>query len=176
MADILYDYRFGHRCFRYGSINEMWSTSLRIERDEESISDLIKKCNSVEEIIDIIEANSKILNFNFSRFPHFYFKVTIDNKHIVLSHILKILTDEDLEREEFEPYIKYDIDDIREGTLVSIECHLLECKDAQEQVELIDQYLRRPYRRFSKWATKPNKLFLYHTYGAIPKEFRISFD
>ncbi len=141
-----------------------------------SISNLIKKCNSGEEARDVIKANSKILDLNFSRLPHFYFKVIINNKHIVLSHKLKILTDEDLEREKFEPYIKYDINDIRDGTLESIECRLLECKNVQEQVELIERYLRRPYRRFSKWTTKPNKLFLYHTYGESPKEFRISFD
>ncbi len=176
MAEIYYNYKYAHRCFRYGDYSAILSLSIMMKNDMEFIASLIKKCNSIEEIKVIIKANSKILNLNYSRLPHFYFEIIIDHRLIILSPKLKILEGEDSEREKFEPYIKYDIDDIREGTLESIECRLLECKSAQEQVEIIEHYLRRPYRRFSKWITKPNKLFLYHTYGEDPKVFEISFD
>lgn len=177
MANILYNYSFYHRCFNRTSWMEKWFHSIAIKSDKELISSLIKRSKSIEEVIDIIKANSKILEKDFSRFTYFYFEVDINGQDIILSHRLKILRAEDLERQKFEPYIKYDIDDIREGTIKPIECRLLmECNSAEEQIELIEHYLRRPYRRFSKWSTKPNRLFLYHTYDASPKEFRIIFD
>lgn len=177
MVCILYNYSFYRRCSNTRSWFEKWSHSIAIERDMAYISSLIKRCDNIEEVIDIIKANSKILDRDFSRFTCFYFEVNISGQRIILSHDLKILTAEDIERKKFEPYIKYDIDDIREGTIEPIECRLLmECNSPEEQIELTEHYLRRPYRRFSKWSTKPSKLFLYHTYGESPKEFRICFD
>jgi len=177
MAHIYYNYDFHHKCFNSMSWMGKWSHSIAIKSDEEHISSLIKRSKSIDELIDIIRINSKILEKDFSRFAYFYFEICIAGQEIILSHNLNILTAEDIEREKFEPYIKYDIDDVREGTIKPIECRLLmECNSAEDQIKLIEHYLRRPYRRFSKWSTKPNKLFLYHTYGESPKEFRISYD
>ncbi len=183
MAHIYYNYDFHHKCSNSMGWMGKWSHSIAIKSDEEHISSLIKRSKSIDELIDIIRINSKILEKDFSRFAYFYFEVCINGQDTILSHNLKILTaediereQEDIEREKFEPYIKYDIDDVREGTIKPIECLLIECNSTKEQIELIEHYLGRPHRRFSKWSTKPNKLFLYHTYGESPKEFRISFD
>jgi len=143
----------------------------------ESISRLIKKCRDIEEVVLILQENSTVSNLNISRFSHFYFEIDIDNKHFTLSTKFKILTDEALKRERFEPHIKYDIKDIREGTIEPIECRLLvECNSAEEQIELIQNYLKRPHRRFAKWSTKPKMLYLYHTYGEDPEKYVIKYD
>ncbi len=177
MADILYNYSFGHRCFcRFSWSGTLWA-SAHLKNDYKTISSIIKKCRDIEEVIQMLKTNSTISNQVISLLAHFYYEVDIDDKHFTLNPEFKVFTDVELKRERFEPYIKYDIDDIREGTIKPIECRLLmECKSPEEQIELIEHYLRRPYRRFSKWSTKPNKLFLYHTYGESPKEFRICFD
>ncbi len=177
MVCILYNYDFVRRSFNRTSWIAKWSHSIDIKSDMEFISSLIRRSESIEEVIDIIKANSKILEKDFSRFAYFYFEVCINGQETILSHNLKILTAEDIEREQFEPYIKYDIDDVREGTIEPIESRLLmECNSPEEQIELIEHYLKRPHRRFSKWIIKPGKLFLYHTYGEDPKVFEISFD
>jgi len=178
MTTINYNYKFSHRCFRYGGYSGLLILKTRMDKDMEKISGLIKACDDIEEIIGIVRMNSEILNLiNIRKPPYFHFEITIDDRKVILSHKLKILEGEDLERERFEPYVKYDIDDIREGTIKPLECWLYQYRnDPEEQIAIIEKYISKPYRRFSKWTTKPGKLFLYHTYGEDPKEFKIDYD
>ena len=177
MTTISYNYKVSPRCFRYLNWSGMLLLSTYLKRDMESISNLIKKCGYIEEIIQILKINCKVSKLDISRFYYFYYEVDIDNNHITLSPEFKILTDEALNKERFEPYIKYDIDDIRSGTIEPIECRLLmECNNAEEQSALIQHYLKRAHRRFAKWGTKPKLLYLYHTYGEEPEKFVINYD
>jgi hypothetical protein len=73
------------------------------------------------------------------------------------------------------PYIKYDIEDIRKDTLKPIEERLYNVKFKEEQIKVIDKYIEKPYRRFKKWKTKPNKLFLYYAYDKEPVKFFIKY-
>ena len=176
MAGIFYNYKFLHKCFRYGSVVTMQGTSLQITADQASISDVIKRCVSIEEVITIMQKNSKILNLDFNRFPQFYIEITLDDGRFILSPELKVLTDKAFKQMLFEPFIKYDIENIREGTIQSIECRLLKCNSVQEQIELIALYLKRPRKRFKKWETKPRVLYLYHSYGESPEKFEINYN
>ncbi len=94
----------------------------------------------------------------------------------ILSSDLRILEGDDLSREKFEPFVKYDIDDIREGTIKPLECRLYQYRNyPEQQIKIIEEYLKKPYRRFRKWDTKPGKLSLYYTFGIEPKEFVIDY-
>ena len=177
MAVIFYNYSFGHRCFCHFTWSGILGKSMHLKNDHKMISDLIQECQNIDKVIQILQANSTISKQLTSQFAHFYFEVTIDDKHFTLDSELRILTQEELKREQFEPRINYDIDDIREGTIKPLECRLLlECNSLEAQIKLIEDYLRRPRKRFKKWLTKPNALFLHHTYGENPKEFGICYD
>ncbi len=177
MTTVSYNYKVSHRCFSYFNWSGMLLLSAQLKRDMESISNLIKKCRDIEEVIQILKRNSKVSNLHISRLSYFYFEVDINNNHFTLSPEFKILTEEALKKGRFEPYIKYDIDDIREGTIEPIECRLfMECNSVEKQIELIQDYLKRPHRRFAKWSTKPKILYLHHTYGDDPEKFVINYD
>ena len=177
MTAISYNYKVSHRCSSHLNWSGMLLLSVHLKRDMEFISNLVKKCGHIEEVIRILKIESRISNLDISHFSHFYLEVNIENKHITLTSEFKILTEEALKRERFEPYIKYDIDDIRSGTIEPIECRLLmECNNAEEQSALIQHYLKRAHRRFAKWGTKPKFLYLYHTYGEDPEKFVINYD
>ena len=177
MTDIFYNYSLGHKCHNRISWILKLSIQIQLDRDRNYNSRMIKDCKYIDDVIQILKSNSTISNLDISHFFDFYFEVIIEDKHFILSYKYRVLEIEEFKRERFEPYIKYDIDDIRKNTIKPIEYRLfLECNSVKEQIELIKHYLSKPRRRFSKWGIKPKVLYLYHTYGEEPEKFVINYD
>lgn len=170
MTNIIVHNIFNRRCFSFGSFNNAMFIGSTFETYQNHITKLVKNCIIIDEVIEII----KKYNNNY----FLYIEVDIDKEKFFLSKELKILSKQDLENILFVPYIKYDLDekDVRKNTIPIFEQHLFcKCKNLQKQIEAINKYIEKPFRRFKKWAVKPHKLYLYHTYNNNPKEFQIDY-
>ena len=177
MTTIHYDFRLMHKCANSGTVTDMKGTSIRLKKDCDNITPFVEQCHTLDDVTEVIKAKSTLFDANghFS-FNCAYFRiyVSIDNQVHRLSSELKIISDEEEERLIFEPRIKYDLDmkDIRGETIQPLECRLLgSCEE--EQIKIIEKYLKTPSQRFKKWETKPHKLYLYHSYGEEAKVFAI---
>jgi len=130
-------------------------------QDSKTIDDVLNSFNIYDK--DNIENNLLIY-------------ITIDHNEYILSHDFKLVSKNEINRLEFVPFIKYDIENIRVDTINPLEEKLYYCKNKDEQIKLINKYIERPYRRFKKWERKPNKIFLYHSFNEEPIEFKIKYD
>lgn len=178
MTTIHYDFRLMHKCGNSGTVTDMKGTSIRLKKDRDNIAPFVEQCHTLDDVTEVIKAKSTLFDANghFS-FNCAYFRiyVSIDNQVHRLSSQLKIISDEEEERLIFEPRIKYDLDmkDIRGETIQPLECRLLGLRSIEEQIKIIEEYLKNPSQRFKKWEKKPRKLYLYHTYEEEAKVFEI---
>lgn len=177
MTTIHYDFRLIHKCGNGGTVTDMRGTSIRLKTDRDNIAPFVEQCHTLDDVIEVIKAKSSLFDIN----GHFtlnctYFRIYIAIRDQVyrLSSELKIISDEEEERLIFEPHIEYDLDvkDIRAGTIQPLKCRLLGLC-AEEQIKIIEEYLKKPSQRFQEWKTKPCRLYLYHSYGEEAKEFEI---
>lgn len=176
MTDIIVHNTFNRRCSYFGSFNNAMFIGSTFETYRKRIVKLVKNCITIDEVIEVIKKYNKHIDYINNRI--LYIEVDIDKEKFFLSKELKILSKQDLESILFVPYIKYDLDekDIRKNTIPIFEQHLFcKCKNLQKQIEAINKYIEKPFRRFKKWAVKPHKLYLYHTYNDNPKEFQIDY-
>jgi hypothetical protein len=147
--------------WRYGVKNQI--------RDELKI--LLNECTDIDKILNICKIRYK------REIPsNLVIYITIDENNYILNYEFKLITIDDIDRLKFTPSVKYDIEDIRITTIEPIEKKLYNCINIDEQIEVINKYIEKPYRRFKKWETKPHKIFLYHSYNEEPIEFKIKYD
>lgn len=177
MTTIHYDFRLMHKCGKSGTVTDMRGTSIRLKKDRDNVASFVEQCQSIDDVIGMIKAKSTLFDNNgyFTlNCTHFRIYIAIGDQVYRLSSELKIISDEEEERLIFEPRIEYDLDvkDIRAGTIQPLECRLLELS-VEEQIKIIEEYLKNPSQRFKKWEKKPRKLYLYHTYKEGAKVFEI---
>jgi len=180
MTTIHYDFRLMHKCGNSGTVTDMRGTSIRLKNDCDNVALFVEQCHTINDVIETIKAKSTCFDAN----GHFalkcvYFRiyVSINDQVYRLSSELKIISDEEEKRLIFEPRIEYDLDvkDIRARTIQPLECRLLGL-DAEGQIKIIEEYLKKPSQRFKKWEKKPRKLHLYHSYKEAAKVFEIVYS
>ncbi|PHM18681.1 MAG: hypothetical protein CJD30_01840 [Sulfuricurvum sp. PD_MW2] len=180
MTTIHYDFKLMHKCGNSGTVTDMRGTSIRLKKDRDNVAYSVEKCQSINGVIDTIKAKSDLFDIHghFSlKCPYFRIYVSIDDHTYRLSSELKIISGEEEKRLIFEPRIEYDLDvkDIRAETIQPLECHLLG-KKVEEQIRIIEEYIKKPSQRFKKWEKKPRKLYLYHSFGEEAKTFEIVYN
>jgi hypothetical protein len=138
-------------------------------RDELKI--LLSECSNINEVLDTCKAKyTKEIPENLMIY------ISIDENNYIVNYEFKLITVDDVDRLKFTPFIKYDIENIRTTTIEPIERKLFDCINIDEQIETIKKYIEKPYTRFKKWETKPNKIYLYHSYNKEAVEFKIVYD
>ncbi|MDD2949512.1 MAG: hypothetical protein PHU29_01855 [Sulfuricurvum sp.] len=177
MTTIHYDFKLMHKCGNSGTVTDMRGTSIRLKKDRDNIAPFVGQSHTIDDVIETIKTKSSLYDTNgYFALKCIYFRiyVSIDKQVHRLSSELKIISDEEEKRLIFEPCIKYDLDvkDIRTGTIQPLECRLLGL-GVEEQVKIIEEYLKKPSQRFKKWETKPRKLYLYHSFGEEAKVVEI---
>jgi hypothetical protein len=178
MTTIHYVFRLMHKCANSGTVTDMRGTSIRLERDRDDIVAFVEQCHTIDDVVETIKAKSTLFDNNgYFTLNCTYFRiyVSIDDQVYRLSSELKIISDDEEKRLVFVPRIEYDLDmkDIRAETIQPLECRLLGLRSVEEQIKIIEEYLKNPSQRFKKWETKPHKLYLYHTYEEEAKVFEI---
>jgi hypothetical protein len=169
-----------HKCGNSGTVTDMRGTSIRLKNDRDNIAPFVEQCHTIDDVIKTIKAKSTLFDTNgFFALKCIYFRiyVSINDQVYRLSSELKIISDEEEKRLIFEPRIEYDLEvkDIRVGTIQPLECCLLGAK-VEEQIKIIEEYLKKPPQRFKKWEKKPRKLYLYHSFGEEAKVFEIVYS
>lgn len=177
MTTIHYDFKLMHKCGNSGTVTDMRGTSIRLKNDRDNIAPFVEQCHTIDDVTKTLKAKCTLFDTNgYFALKCIYFRiyVSIDNHTYRLSSELKIISDEEEKRLIFEPRIEYDLDakDIHVGTIQPIECRLLGLS-VEEQITIIEEYLKKPSQRFKKWETKPHKLYLYHSFGEEAKVFEI---
>jgi hypothetical protein len=137
----------------------------------QELNKLLQDSKSIDDILNICKIHYKDNIGN-----NLLIYITINSNKYILNHNFKIVTQNEIDKLEFVPFIKYDIKNIRITTIKPIEKTLYYCKNKDEQIEVIKKYIEKANRRFKKWETKPNKIFVYHSYDEEPKEFEIIYD
>jgi hypothetical protein len=169
-----------HKCGNSGTVTDMRGTSIRLKKDLDSVASCVEQCRSIDDVIETIRMKSNL----FKTHGHFalkcaYFRiyVSIDDHTYRLSSELKIISDEEEKRLIFEPRIEYDLDanDIHTESIQQLECRLLGAS-VEEQIKIVEEYLKKPFQRFKKWETKPRKLYLFHSFGEEAKAFDIVYS
>lgn len=180
MTTIHYDFKLMHKCGNSGTVTDMRGMSIRLKKDRDSIASCIEQCLSIDDVIEMIRMKSNLFNthghFAF-KCPYFRIYVSIDDHNYRLSSELKIISDEEEKKLIFEPRIEYDLDanNMHAETIQALECHLLG-KKVEEQIRIIEEYIKKPSQRFKKWEKKPRKLYLYHSFGEEAKTFEIVYN
>ena len=136
----------------------------------QEFQNLLKNSKNIDDVVNICKIEYKD---NIEDNLCIYIK--LDNNKYILNHRFQLITKLEIEKLEFTPSIKYDIDNIRISTVEPLEQKLYFCKSKDEQIKTITKYIEKPNRRFKKWEIKPSKVFLYHSYNEEPIEFRITY-
>jgi len=176
MTTIEYKNIFGFRdnCSKM-TVNSMMTRSVMRKEINRKLTLLTKNCKSINEVIEVLKTYDA-KPFKPTKQDYYFILVSINDEEYILSYNYCIDTPNAVKKAKFAPYIKYDIDDVRIDTVEPLECKLFNCKNTQEQIGIINDYIKKPFRRFKKWETKPNKIFLYHSYNEKPKEFEIKLN
>ena len=142
-----------------------------IQKRSRELNELIVNINSIDEVLSICK-----IHYKNSIENNLLIYITINSNEYILNNNFNIVTQNEIDKLEFVPFIKYDIENIRTATIKPFKEKLYYCKNIVEQTKLINDYIKKPYRRFKKWETKPNKIFLHHSYNEEPIEFKIKYD
>jgi len=137
----------------------------------QEFQNLLKNSKNINEVVNICK-----MEYKDNIEDNLYIYIKLDNNEYILNHKFKLITTSEIEKLEFTPSIKYDIENIRISTVEPLEQKLYFCKSKDEQIKTITKYIEKPNRRFRKWEIKPNKIFLYHSYNEEPIPFNILYE
>jgi len=157
----VFDYR--DNCYK-PSVNTMMTKSLIKSAQSKRLTLLAKDCKNIDEVREVLKNNNKNPIEPTKQNSYFVY-ISIRDKEFILSYDFSLLNKESVNQIIFRPYIEFDIDEIRLASVKLLECELFNSKDVEQQIEVIEKYIKKPDRRFKKWDVKPKKIFLYHSYN-----------